>query len=50
MLTARKLYELGGDVDLVRGVVDRLSAAATYIVLVPAVAIQLVLFTRVPEV
>jgi hypothetical protein len=50
MLAARKLYELGGDVDPVRGVVDRLSAAAAYIVLVPAVAIQLVLFTRVPEV
>jgi hypothetical protein len=50
MLAARELYELGGDVDLVRGVVDRLSAAAAYIVLVPAVTIQLVLFARVAEV
>jgi hypothetical protein len=50
MRAARELYELGGDVDLVRGVVDRLPAAAANIVLVPAVAVEFVLLASVSEV
>ena len=50
MLAARELDELGGDVDFVGRVVNGLSAAAANVVLVPAVAIELVLFARVAEV
>ena len=50
MLSAREFDELGGDVNLIRRVVDRLSAAAAHIVFVPAVAIELVLLARVSEV
>jgi hypothetical protein len=49
MLAARKLYELGGDVDVVRGVVNGLSAATSDVVFVPAVAIELVLLTSMSE-
>jgi hypothetical protein len=50
VLAAWELYELGGDVDLVRGVVNRLAAAAAYVVFVPAVAVELVLFASMSEV
>lgn len=49
VLAAGELDELGGDVDAVCRVVDRLAAAAADVVLVPAVAIELVLLTRVAE-
>ena len=38
MLTTRKLYKLGDDVDLVSRIVNGLSAALPHIVFVPAVA------------
>jgi hypothetical protein len=50
VLSIRKLDELGGDVDFVGGIVDSLSAAAAYVVFVPTVAIELVLFASVSEV
>lgn len=49
VLAARELYELGGDVDAVCRVVDRLAAAVADIIFVPAVAVELVLLTRVSE-
>jgi hypothetical protein len=42
--------ELGGHVDFVGRVVDRLSAAAAHVVFVPAIAVELVLFACVSEV
>jgi hypothetical protein len=49
VLAAGELDELGGDVDAVRRVVDRLAAAAAHVVFVPAVAVELVLLTCVAE-
>lgn len=49
MLAAGELDELGGDVNAIRRVVDGLAAAAADVVLVPTVAVELVLLTRVPE-
>jgi len=49
MLPTRELDELGGDVDAVRRIVDGLPAAGAHIVLIPPVAVELVLFTRVSE-
>ena len=49
MLSAWQLYELGGNVDAVRGVMDRLSAAGADIVLIPAVAIELMLLARMSK-
>jgi hypothetical protein len=49
MLSARELDELGGNIDVVRGVVDSLAPAASYIVFVPAITVKLVLLARVSE-
>jgi len=49
MFSAREFDELGRDIDVVRRVVDRLSAAAAYVILVPAIAVKLVLLTCMPE-
>ncbi len=49
VVAAGELDELGGDVDAVGGIVDGLATAAADIVLVPAVAVELVLLARVPE-
>lgn len=50
MFSTWELDKLGSDVDFVRRIVDCLSATATNIILVPAVAIELVLLTRVSEI
>ena len=49
MTATRYFHEFGGDVDAVRGVVNRLSTATSYIVFVPAVAVEFVLFACVSE-
>ena len=50
MLSTGELDELGRDIDFVSRVVDSLSAAAAYVILVPAIAIELMLLTSVSEV
>lgn len=50
MLSTGELDEFGRDVDFVGRVVDSLSAAAAYVILVPAVAMELVLLTGVSKV
>lgn len=49
MLSTRELYELGGDIDAVCRVVNCLAAATTDIVFIPAIAVKLMLLTRVSK-
>jgi hypothetical protein len=49
VLATRKLDELGGDIDVVGWVVNRLATAASDIILVPAIAVELVLLASVSE-
>jgi len=49
VLSAGELDELSRDVDVVRRVVDRLAAAGSYVIFVPAVAIELVLLAGMSE-
>jgi hypothetical protein len=50
MVSAREFDKLGGDINLVRRVMDCLPAAAAHVVFVPTVAIELVLFAGMSEV
>src|SRR6186713_560071 len=50
MLTSRKFYEFGGNIDAVRRVVDCLTATRAYVVFIPAIAIEFVLFTSMSKV
>lgn len=49
MLASRELYELGRDVDVVCRIVDGLATTGAYIVFIPAIAVKLMLLTRVSE-
>lgn len=49
MFSSGKLYEFGGDVDAVRRIVNCLAAATTDIVFIPAIAVELMLLTRVTK-